>query len=145
MKKILKKNKSLIIAGLVLSAVILAYFKRESIKTFFSKSKPSSPLNVSTATASPSITPTTPIVPNEDDILLKKGSSGPKVKELQVLMNNSVLAVNPNNPTLVTDGSFGSKTEDRLYFLTLRKSISINQYKEMGKKGNSGSSWFNIF
>lgn len=145
MKKILKKNKSLIITGLVLIAVILAYFKRESIKTFFSKSKPSSPLNVSTATASPSTTPTTPIVPNEDDVLLKKGSSGLKVKELQVLMNNSVLAVNPNNPTLATDGNFGAKTEDRLEFLTGRKSISINQYKEMDKKGNSGSSWFNIF
>jgi hypothetical protein len=124
MKKTLKENKSLIIAGLVLIALVLAYFKRESIKEFFSKSKPTNALNVTNPSTS-----TAPTSTANNDTVLKRGSSGAKVRELQVLMNTAILKVNPNYLTLTTDSNFGAKTEDRLFLLTGVKRISINQFK----------------
>ena len=125
MKATLKENKSLLIAGLVLIALILAYFKRESIKEFFSKSQPVNALNVPSPTASTAPTSTV----SNNDTILKKGSSGTKVRELQVLMNTAILKVNPNYLMLTTDSNFGAKTEDRLFLLTGVKRISINQFK----------------
>ncbi|MBL4650826.1 MAG: hypothetical protein JKY03_13930 [Aureispira sp.] len=125
MKATLKKNKSVLIAGLVLIALILAYFKRDSIKEFFSKSKPEKALNVPSPNTSAAPTPTV----SNNNTVLKKGSSGVKVRELQVLMNTAILKVNPNYLTLATDSNFGAKTEDRLFLLTGVKIISINQFK----------------
>lgn len=123
MNKILKKNKSLIIAGLVLIAFILAYFKRESIKAFFSKSKPSSP-----ATIAANPTPTISSNTVNNDSLLSKGSSGQQVRRLQELLNIKHGNNKPQIiPYLVEDGKFGAATETMLKKWTGKTSITINQ------------------
>lgn len=127
--KTLKKHKSSIIAGLVLVLCLAAYFYRENLKTFFSKnvvlpSNSTAVVNTSTASvSSPTVSDTA-----TNDTILKRGSKGAKVKELQELINKRMRATNMGFPELAEDGIFGAKTESRLQLLTGKKSISINEF-----------------
>jgi peptidoglycan hydrolase-like protein with peptidoglycan-binding domain len=118
----LKQNKQALIYGLVLVALVIVYFKRETIKDFFSKST-SSPAT-STANLTPSVASNTA----NNDSLLSNGSTGEQVQRLQQLLNEKN---NKSQPTfllpLVEDGNFGKKTETMLKKYTGKTSISINQ------------------
>jgi len=124
MKETVKKNKETFIAGLMLITFVLVYFKRDTIKDFFSKSS-----NASTASTNTASTNTTSIVSiGTADTILKKGSSGEQVVRLQELLN----VKHGNNkpqiiPFLVADGKFGTATESMLKKWTGKTSISINQ------------------
>lgn len=118
----LKQNKQALIYGLVLVALVIVYFKRETIKDFFSKSTSSPATN--TANLTPSVAPNTA----NNDSLLSNGSTGEQVQRLQQLLNEKN---NKSQPTfllpLVEDGNFGKKTETMLKKYTGKTSISINQ------------------
>lgn len=125
MKKTLKNNKQALIAGLVLIALVIAYFKREQIKEFFSKSSSS---NNSPVLANYTTTPKPSSTANYDTIL-SKGSTGDQVRKLQQLLNDKHRQQTPTFiPLLVEDGQFGSKTETMLKKYTGKTSISINQF-----------------
>jgi peptidoglycan hydrolase-like protein with peptidoglycan-binding domain len=125
MTKTLKENQQALIYGLVLIALVIAYFKRDTIKDFFSKSAPSSSSNASsTATSTPSI----PSKTLNDETILSKGSSGEQVLRLQQLLNIKHGNNKPQIiPYLVEDGNFGTATESMLKKWTGKTSISINQ------------------
>ena len=118
----LKQNKQALIYGLVLVALVIVYFKRETIKDFFSKSTSSPATN--TANLTPSVASNTA----NNDSLLSNGSTGEQVQRLQQLLNEKN---NKSQPTfllpLVEDGNFGKKTETMLKKYTGKTSISINQ------------------
>lgn len=127
MKKTLKNNKQALIAGLVLIALVVAYFKREQIKDFFSKSS-TAPSNNAPVLASYTTTPKPSSTANYDTIL-SKGSTGDQVRKLQQLLNDKHRQHTPTFiPLLVEDGQFGSKTETMLKKYTGKTSISINQF-----------------
>lgn len=66
-------------------------------------------------------TSTTPLTPSLDfNLLLRKGSNGPEVVELQKLLNNSGWS-----PRLAEDGIFGSKTEEALRFYKGQTTIRL--------------------
>jgi peptidoglycan hydrolase-like protein with peptidoglycan-binding domain len=121
----LKQNKQALIYGLVLVALVIVYFKRETIKDFFSKSGKSSSSNAaSTANNTPTIVSNTA----NAEVILSNGSTGEQVRRLQQLLNEKN---NKSQPTfllpLVEDGNFGKKTETMLKKYTDKTSISINQ------------------
>jgi peptidoglycan hydrolase-like protein with peptidoglycan-binding domain len=125
MTETLKQNKQALIYGLVLVALVIVYFKRDTIKDFFSKSVNSSSSNSeSTANKTPSVVSNT----GNDATILSQGSTGEQVRRLQQLLNNKN---NKSQPTfllpLVEDGNFGKKTETMLKKYTGKTSISINQ------------------
>jgi hypothetical protein len=125
MKKTLKNNKQALIAGLVLIALVIAYFKRDQIKDFFSKSDKSPSNNAATTVSNTTSEPSTL---SENDIVLKKGSSGKQVRKLQQLLNDHHRQNKPTFiPTLVEDEKFGALTEAMLKKYTGKTSISINQ------------------
>lgn len=134
MTKTLKKNKTPLIAGLILVLALVAYFYRDNIKSFFAKdalltpSKPTTAVNTASTSGSNPSTSTNTSMTN--DTVLKKGSRGAKVKELQVLINKGLKAKNMGFPNLAEDGIFGAKTESRLQLLIGKKSISINEFKQ---------------
>ena len=120
MTETLKQNKQALIYGLVLVALVIAYFKRDTIKDFFSKSSSTS----NTATSTPSVSSNSL---NEDSIL-SKGSTGKQVQQLQELLNIKHSNNKPQIiPFLVEDGNFGAATESMLKKWTGKTSISINQ------------------
>lgn len=124
MTKTLKKNQQALIYGLVLVALVIAYFKRDAIKDFFNKSdKATSNKATSTASNTASIASNT-----NTETILKNGSTGEQVRRLQELLNEKN---NKSRPTfllpLVVDGKFGKKTEIMLKKYTGKTSISINQ------------------
>jgi len=124
MKKTLKKNQQALIAGLVLIALVIAYFKREALKDFFSKSD-KLPSNNAATTVSNTSEPSTL---SENDIVLKQGSSGVQVRKLQQLLNDHHRQNKPTFiPVLVEDAKFGALTEAMLKKYTGKTSISINQ------------------
>lgn len=125
MKKTLKKNQQALIAGLVLIALVVVYFKRDSLKTFFSKAVKPAP-NKTSPTANNSPSTVQNVAPN--DQILSKGSTGATVEKLQQLLNDKHRQNTPTlTPYLVVDGNFGSKTEAMLKKYTNQTSISINQ------------------
>ncbi len=122
MKKTLKKNQQALIWGLVVIALIIVYVKRDVLKTFFSKSKklPSTPAATTVSTNSSTL--------SENDIVLKKGSSGTQVRKLQQLLNDKHRQSTPTfTPLLVEDGKFGALTETMLKKYTGKTSITLNQ------------------
>lgn len=128
MTKTLKKHKTSVIAGLVLVALVLAYFYRENLKTAFRKNSilPSNATTVVNTTGSSVSTSSNNSVNN--DAILKKGSTGQQVRKLQQLLN----VKHGNNtpqiiPYLVEDGNFGTLTENMLKKWTGKTSISINE------------------
>lgn len=133
MTKTFKKHKTTLMAGLVLVLCVAVYFYRDEIKSFFSKGSSLSSAGTTVAsTSTPSIMSpsTTTNTSDTNDTVLKKGSQGQKVKELQVLINKRLEAANMGFPKLVEDGIFGAKTESRLQLLIGKKSISINEFKK---------------
>jgi hypothetical protein len=124
MTKVLKKNKNALIASLVLIAFVIAYFKRDIIKDFFSKSNDSKASTAIAAAKNPTAnTPT-----SSNDTVLKMGNSGAQVRKLQQLLNDKHKRSTPQFlPLLIEDGSFGKKTETMLKKHTGKTSISINQ------------------
>jgi len=125
MTKTLKKNQQALIYGLVLVALVIAYFKRDALKDFFSKSGKSSSSN-----AGSTVTSTASIISNtaNTETILSNGSTGEQVRRLQELLNSKN---NKSQPTfllpLEEDGKFGKKTETMLKKYTGKTSISINQ------------------
>jgi len=125
MTKTLKKNQQALIYGLVLVALVIAYFKRDTIKDFFSKSG-----NSTSSTATSTASNTASIVSNtaNTEAVLRNGSTGEQVRRLQNLLNEKN---NKSRPTfllpLVEDGKFGKKTETMLKKYTGKTSISIDQ------------------
>lgn len=127
MNKTLKNNKQALIGGLVLIALVIAYFKRDAIKDLFSKSD-KLPSNNAPVLASTTTSPK-PSSSAKDDIILSKGSTGEEVRKLQQLLNDKHRQNTPTFiPLLVEDGKFGSKTETMLKKYTGKTSISINQF-----------------
>lgn len=123
MTKIFKENKSLIIPGLLLLFVLLAYFSRASWLPYIQGKK-----TTASSSGSNPTTVSTNSSPLSNDSILKKGSSGPKVRELQELLNTKHKKNTPQFlPLLVLDGQFGLKTETMLKKWTDKTSISINQ------------------
>jgi hypothetical protein len=125
MTETLKKNKQVLIYGLVLIALVIVYFKRDTIKNFFSKSGKSVISNpASTANHTSSVTSNTA----NNETALSKGSTGEQVKRLQQLLNIKHGNNKPQIiPYLVEDGKFGAATESMLKKWTGKTSISINQ------------------
>jgi len=125
MTKTLKENKQALIAGLVLIALVIAYFKRDHIKSFFQRGALVSP---NPATANAASTSISNASNTNDDTILKKGSTGEQVQTLQQLLN----VKHGNNkpqiiPYLIEDGNFGVLTENMLEKWTGKTSISINE------------------
>lgn len=121
MKKTLKKNKQVLLAGLVLIALVVVYFKRASIGNFFSRAEK---LPSSDAASTTNFIP----VNSSNDTILSKGSTGGQVRQLQQLLNEKHRNNKPQIiPLLVEDGNFGPKTEAMLKKWTGKTSISINQ------------------
>ena len=125
MTETLKQHKQALFYGLVLVALVIVYFKRDTIKDFFSTSGKSSSSNAaSTASKTPSVVSNT----SNDATVLSQGSTGEQVLRLQQLLNNKN---NKSQPTfllpLAEDGKFGKKTETMLKKYTGKTSISINQ------------------
>ena len=122
MTETLQKNKQVLIYGLVLVALVIVYFKRNTIKDFFRKSTSSPATNAANPT--PSISSSTA----NNDSLLSKGSSGEQVRRLQELLNIKHGNNKPQIiPYLVEDGKFGAATENMLKKWTGKTSITINQ------------------
>jgi peptidoglycan hydrolase-like protein with peptidoglycan-binding domain len=122
MTETLQKNKQVLIYGLVLVALVIVYFKRNTIKDFFSKSTSSPATNAANPT--PSISSNTA----NNDSILSKGSSGEQVRRLQELLNIKHGNNKPQIiPYLVEDGKFGAATETMLKKWTGKTSITINQ------------------
>ncbi|WP_052600222.1 peptidoglycan-binding protein [Aureispira sp. CCB-QB1] len=121
MKASLKKNKQVLVAGLVLIALVVLYAKRDSIRNFFRKSdKMPSSYAANTTNFIP--------VNTSNDTILKKGSTGGQVRQLQQLLNEKHRNNKPQIiPLLVEDGNFGPKTEAMLKKWTGKTTISINQ------------------
>ncbi|MGH1336072.1 MAG: hypothetical protein ACRBFS_08080 [Aureispira sp.] len=68
-----------------------------------------------------------------EQTLLKKGMRGPKVKELQILLNQ-LLQQDPmqGDPLpLAVNGTFDQRTEDLLYFFTGERSIQLVLLKRL--------------
>lgn len=123
MKKTLKKHQPALFVGVVFVLVLLAYFKQDSIKAFFSKPKTSPSKSSSTGNKKTS-TQTT----NSKDSILSQGSKGEQVRKLQKLLNDRHRQSAPTlKPYLVEDGVFGAKTESMLKKYTNQTSITLNQ------------------
>lgn len=133
MKEKIQENKVPLIVGVLVLAVVLFYIYQDKLAKFFLYRGETSTGAVNTGAvtvSSPSNSSNTgsTVATATNDTVLKKGSSGTKVKELQILMNKAVESKSQYAP-LATDGVFGAATELRLYELTLKRSISINQFK----------------
>lgn len=122
MKKTLKKHQPALLVGVVFVLVLLAYFKQDSIKAFFSKSK-TSPSKSSSTGKQKTSTQTT----NSKDSILSQGSKGEQVRKLQKLLNDRHRQSASKIPPLVEDGVFGAKTESMLKKYTNQTSITLNQ------------------
>lgn len=125
MTKILKENKQALIYGLVLVALVIVYFKRNSIKNFFSRSNSTSSNNTAnTASYTSSVSSNAA----NNDLVLSKGSTGEQVRHLQQLLNIKHGNNKPQIiPYLAEDGNFGTATEAMLKKWTGKTSLSINQ------------------
>jgi len=124
MTETIKNNQQALMYGLVLIALVIVYFKRDTIKDFFSKSGKSTS---STATSTGNNTPS--IVSNANtETVLRNGSTGKQVLRLQELLNSKN---SKSQPTfllpLAEDSNFGKKTETMLKKYTGKTSISITQ------------------
>lgn len=120
MKKTLKKHQPALFVGVVFVLVLLAYFKQDSIKAFFSKPKTSPSKSSSTGNKKTST--------NSKDSILSQGSKGEQVRKLQKLLNDRHRQSAPTlKPYLVEDGVFGAKTESMLKKYTNQTSITLNQ------------------
>lgn len=117
--------------GVFLLVFVLVFFGKDKISNFFKGNTSSAATtnnNSNTATVRvPSAAEAT------DDTMLQRDSPySDKVRELQLLINrNKDKQMMPND--LVVDGLFGQKTEQYLILLTGKKSISINQFKQLLK------------
>ena len=67
-----------------------------------------------------------PISELDKDKVLKKGSKGNEVKQLQAMINQ-FLKVLKKTP-IVVDGAFGTKSETALYFLIQKKQTTLSQF-----------------
>ena len=120
MKEQITKYKKPLLAGVLLLALLGAYFFRDKWMHLIVKPKQkTSTTDNSSATSTTQSTKST---------VLKRGSSGEQVKQLQALLNDKH-SKNPPQilPLLVVDGAFGAKTEVMLKKWTGKTSTTIDQ------------------
>jgi len=122
MKKNLIKYKKPLLAGVLLIVLLAAYGFKDKWLPFIIKPKASDSKTPSTKNST--------ISSNQDnnEVVLKLGSRGAKVSELQQLLNAKHRANLPQIlDFLVVDGNFGPKTEFMLKKWTGKTSITIVQ------------------
>lgn len=132
------KNKGAIIAIFVFAAIGLTLFLlKDKIANWF-KPTPTSDTggngNASDKTTTETIikyvkdplSDIPPINELDKDKVLKKGSKGNEVKQLQAMINQC-LKVLKKTP-IVVDGAFGAKSETALYFLIQKKQTTLSQF-----------------
>lgn len=129
-KTSLLKNKKALAALAVLAILLAAYFTKSKWLPFFQKKNdtPASGTtnntgNTSTNNTNTNSTSTSTTI--DKATILKRGDSGPSVKELQRLINTKL---QPPLATLVEDGEFGPKTETALLSVFGANTASINQF-----------------
>jgi hypothetical protein len=117
-EKLVLYQKPLLAAGL-LALLLVLYFYRNKI---FKGTSSSGTTVVNTGSSSP-------VVLTEKTVL-KRGSNGAPVQQLQLLLNKEHRKHAPTFiPLLEEDGVFGEKTEKMLLLYTSQSSISLAQLK----------------
>ena len=132
------KLKNIVYIVLGLSVVGLAYFLlKDKFSGLFKKSEttPSATPSVEKEIVyvkdstgkepSPTVAPTADYWNLDHNKILKRGSKGPEVTQLQILMNKALVIA--KKPQIAVDGSFGPTTEKVLLSLANVKQISLNQ------------------
>jgi hypothetical protein len=135
MKEIIQENKVPLIVGTLALIAVLIYVYQNKLAEFFLYRGETSKGAVNTGAVSntvsnPSNNSNTATTMTNDTVL-KKGDQGTKVGELQDLINKGLVKSNMAYATLVVDKNFGAKTENALYLLTGKRSISINAFKPL--------------
>ena len=136
------KNKApIIILFLFAIAAMVLYLFKDKIKAFFEPKKDTEP--ASTPTTEPTNTGTNTTTTNtvyvnsgndnlDKNKVLKKGSKGSEVQQLQLMMNNALKI--KKYKTLTVDGAFGTNTTNALYMLTKTYQTTLTKfYVEMVK------------
>jgi hypothetical protein len=119
-EKLIQYQKPLLAAGLLVLLLVLYFYRHKIFKgTLLSGST----VPVVNSTGSSSSTPAA-----TENTILKKGSKGEQVRQLQILLNEEHKKNTPTFiPLLETDGIFGDKTEQMLLKYTNQSSISLAQ------------------
>lgn len=116
--KLVLYQKPLLAAGL-LALLLVLYFYRHKI---FKGTSSSGTTAVNTGSSS--------VVVLTQNTILKRGSKGEPVRQLQLLLNKEHRKHAPTFiPLLEEDGVFGEKTEKMLVLYTTQSSISLAQLK----------------
>jgi peptidoglycan hydrolase-like protein with peptidoglycan-binding domain len=125
MKEKIEENKTPLILGVLIVVAVLIYFYRNKLASVFLYGEGNATTSVDTGVVSNVVSSSNN---SSDDTILKKGSTGEKVKTLQQLLNIKHGNNTPQIlPYLVPDGQFGPATERMLQKWTGKTSISINE------------------
>lgn len=133
------KLKNIVFVLLGLSVVGLAYFLlKDKIKAMFNKGDNSEQAPTPSTEKTiiyvkdhngkepePTTAPTADYWNLDHNKVLKRGSKGAEVTQLQILMNKALVIA--KKPQITVDGSFGPTTEKVLMALANVKQISLNQ------------------
>ncbi|WMX17139.1 hypothetical protein [Aureispira sp. CCB-E] len=113
-EKLIQYQKPLLAVGLLVLLFVLYFYRHRLFKgTLLTGSKPT--VNSTSATA-------------PQAAILKKGSQGEQVRQLQQLLNQEHQKHAPTFiPLLEEDGIFGDRTEQMLLRYTQQKSITLAQ------------------
>ncbi|WMX16327.1 MULTISPECIES: peptidoglycan-binding protein [unclassified Aureispira] len=115
-EKLIQYQKPLLAVGLLVLLLVLYFYRHRLFKgTLLTGSKPTAVSNNTTTS-------------NPESLLLKKGSQGEQVRQLQQLLNQEHQKHAPTFiPLLEEDGIFGDRTEQMLLRYTQQKSITLAQ------------------
>jgi hypothetical protein len=120
-EKLSQYQKPLLAAGLLALLLVLYFYRHKIFKGTL--------LSGSTAAVNPGYNSSNTSTSTENTVL-KKGSKGEQVRQLQLLLNEEHRKHTPTFiPLLEEDGVFGTKTEQMLVKYTSQSSISLAQLK----------------
>lgn len=128
------KQKTIVILLIICATIgLVVYFFKDNIKNLFKK-KSVEPAPVATTNTVYIHDKTPPIVKASHTIdywsldknkVLKKGSKGDEVTQLQNMINQALKI--KKQPYITSDGGFGAKTENALKYLTGKTQITLAQ------------------
>ena len=115
-EKLIQYQKPLLAVGLLVLLLVLYFYRHRLFKgTLLTGAKPTVNSNSNSSTA-------------PQAVILKKGSQGEQVRQLQQLLNQEHQKHAPTFiPLLEEDGIFGDRTEQMLLRYTQQKSITLAQ------------------